>query len=431
MTDPRHRPFRGWRIVGLATIVGALTAPGQTIGVSVFIDHLVADLGLGRSQVSGAYLVGTLAGATALPAIGRRVDDRGVRRAMTWIALAFGVALVNMAAVRGLVWLAVGFAGIRMFGQGALSLVARIAVSLWFDRRRGLALGILIPAISALMALAPVALNAAIDAWGWRQAWLAAAAVVVAVIVPIARFGMIDRPADVGQVPDGSSGPPPDPETEAHLPSASTPSGPARSATRGEAVRSPGFLVLAVVSSVMSMMVTGLNFHQIQLLGEAGLTRGEAAIMFLPQVLGATVVGLTFGVLSDRRIGPFLPALTMVWLAGAHLLGATATNSAVVVLYAVALGASIGSISTVSSTLVPRWFGVANLGSIQGILTLAGVASSALGPLAVSIGASMAGGYREAALVLGVVPVAVGIAAWVWRPREPERMYELAADLVS
>ncbi len=429
MTDPRRPPrFRGWRIVALATIAGALTAPGQTIGVSVFIDHLVADLGLGRSQVSGAYLVGTLAGAAALPAIGRRIDDRGVRRSMTWIALAFGVALANMAAVRGLFWLAVGFAGIRMFGQGALSLVARVSVSLWFDRRRGLALGILIPAISALMALAPVVLNGAIDVWGWRNTWLAAAAVVVAVVVPIARFGMVDHPADVGQMPDGRStgvpGVPGAPESDA-------PVAPERSATRGEAVRSPGFIVLAAVSSVMSMMVTGLNFHQIRLLGEAGLSRGEAAVMFLPQVLGATVVGLTFGVLSDRRIGPYLPALTMVWLAAAHILGATATNSAMVVLYAVALGASIGSISTVSSTLVPRWFGIAHLGSIQGILTFAGVASSALGPLAVSIGASAAGGYQAASLVFAVVPVVVGIAAWLWRPRQPERRRDPVADLVG
>ncbi len=417
-------PFRGWRIVGLATVVGALTAPGQTIGVSVFIDHFVADLGLGRSQVSGAYLVGTLAGALAMPAIGRRIDEGGVRRSMTWISLAFGLAMVNMAGVRGLIWLAIGFAGIRMFGQGALSLVARIAVSLWFERRRGLALGILIPAISALMALAPVVLNAAIDAWGWRQAWLAAAAVVVAVVVPIARFGMIDRPADVGQVPDGSADASSAPDLHT-MPSSE------RSATRAEAVRSPGFIVLAAVSSVMSMMVTGLNFHQIQLLGEAGLSSGEAATMFLPQVVGATVVGLGFGVLSDRRIGPFLPSLTMVWLAGATLLGATAANPAIVVLYAVALGASIGSISTVSSTLVPRWFGVANLGSIQGILTFAGVASSALGPLTLSIGASLAGGYQEAALALTVVPVVVGVAAWVWRPHEPERRFDRATDLVS
>ena len=37
------------------------------------------------------------------------------------------------------------------------------------------------------------------------------------------------------------------------------------------------------------MLVTALNFHQIALLGESGFTETEAAIMFLPQVLGSSV----------------------------------------------------------------------------------------------------------------------------------------------
>ena len=57
------RRFLDWRIAGLATITGAMTGPGQTIGVSVSIDALIAELGLSRPQVSAAHLIGTLAGA--------------------------------------------------------------------------------------------------------------------------------------------------------------------------------------------------------------------------------------------------------------------------------------------------------------------------------------------------------------------------------
>ena len=64
----RFRP-RGYGILGLATITSVLTGPGQTIGVSVFIDHFVTDLGLSRSQVSTAYLIGTLSGAALLPRV--------------------------------------------------------------------------------------------------------------------------------------------------------------------------------------------------------------------------------------------------------------------------------------------------------------------------------------------------------------------------
>ena len=60
----RYKHFFGWRIVGLASITGAMTGPGQTIGVSVFIDHFIGDLGVSRSEVSTTYLIGTLASST-------------------------------------------------------------------------------------------------------------------------------------------------------------------------------------------------------------------------------------------------------------------------------------------------------------------------------------------------------------------------------
>ena len=37
-----RRAFLGWRIVALAIVTGALTGPGQTIGVSVFVDPFSA-----------------------------------------------------------------------------------------------------------------------------------------------------------------------------------------------------------------------------------------------------------------------------------------------------------------------------------------------------------------------------------------------------
>jgi len=44
LTDQRTRP--GWLVLGCAILAAGLTGPGQTIGVSVFIDHFVDDLSL-------------------------------------------------------------------------------------------------------------------------------------------------------------------------------------------------------------------------------------------------------------------------------------------------------------------------------------------------------------------------------------------------
>ena len=99
-----------------AILASVLTGPGQTIGVSVFIDHFVDDLNLTRAQVSTAYLIGTLTGSLFLPAVGRFIDRRGVRVAQTIIGILFAAALVNMSFVQGFITLAIGFTGIRLLG---------------------------------------------------------------------------------------------------------------------------------------------------------------------------------------------------------------------------------------------------------------------------------------------------------------------------
>ena len=402
----RHKTFFGWRMVALAAITGAMTGPGQTIGVSVFIDHFIEDLAISRSEVSTAYLIGTLAAALVLPTIGNRIDKVGVRRAMTMIAIAFGIALVGMAGVNGLVALVVGFFAIRLFGQGSLSLASTLAVTHWFDRKRGLALGIMATAMSILMALVPVILNLVIEAYSWRTAWIVAAVLVWVIVIPIAQWGLIDRPSDVGQYPDGvapSSGD----EAESVV---------APSATRAEALRTSRFWIVTMASATVGLLSTALNFHQISMLGDAGLSATEAAAMFLPQVIGAAVAGVFFGYLADRLTGNVLIPIVMGMLAISLLLTLVLAPGVAVILYAISLGAAGGSSRTVTATLLPRWFGVGHIGSIQATAGLIGVASTALGPVMFSVGRDALGSYGVAAAWFALIPLAVAIVAATMKP---------------
>ena len=405
------RSFYGWRILGLAIITGGLTGPGQTIGVSVFVDQFISDLGMSRSEVSTAYLIGTLIAALGLPLIGRRVDRVGVRRAMTVIGVAFGVALVGMAGVQGFVALAIGFVAIRLLGQGSLMLVSTVAVTLWFEKRRGTVLGIFTTGTAIVMALVPVGLSLVIEGYGWRVAWLTSAVMIWLVVVPIARFGMIDRPSDIGQVPDGPNPKKVEPSKEQTR----------VSATRAEALRTKRFWSLLAASATVGMLVTALNFHQISLLADAGLTATEAAVMFLPQVIGAAAAGLLFGYLSDRLTGRELIPMAMGLLIISLVLAASLTPGVAVVLYAVSLGAAGGAIRSVSATLLPRWFGVRHIGEIQGTASFINVASTALGPVVFALARDATGGYSGAATWFIVMPLLAGIVAATIRPVSPPR----------
>jgi hypothetical protein len=205
---PRTRTrFSGWRVVALAAVALGMTGPGQTAGVSVFVDPMMGALELTRSEVSTAYLIGTLGGAVAMPRVGRLIDDRGARVAMGLVGGVFGVVLAAMAGVVGMVTLVLGFTGIRAFGQGGLSLIATTSVAPWFSRRRGLAIGVTAAVGSALLSLVPILSASVIDVVGWRWAWIVLAVLVWLVVLPIALRGIIDRPSDVGQRVDGDPAP--------------------------------------------------------------------------------------------------------------------------------------------------------------------------------------------------------------------------------
>ena len=396
--------FYGWWIVGLASLVGVLTGPGQSIGVSVFRQHLSDGLDLSDSAIATAYMVGTLLSSTFQPRIGRWIDQVGVRRASTVFGITFALALAHMSTVHGIVWLAAGFFGIRLLGQGALSLTSSVAVMHWFDRRRGFALGLKMTLTMGGMSVVPILLAVAIEAWGWRIAWLAASAVIALTVVPVSWFGYVNRPADLGQVPDGGA--------PVHVERR----GSARpSATRATALRSTAFWALAAVTATNSLLGTGLLFHQTNLLGEIGYSNSQAAAMFLPQAVGAVIGGLTFGWLADRAVRPILPMVVMLFLASTMLLGGTSTAFPAVLLYSVVLGLTMGSGAAVQSSLLPALFGVGHIGSIAGTLGLVGVLASALGALTFSLGSIAFGDYRSASLWFTVLPLAVALFAYLSR----------------
>lgn len=389
-----------WVILGLATLSAGLTGPGQTIGVSVFVDRFVEDLSLTRDQVGAAYLVGTLSGAALLPWVGRQIDQRGVRLTQMVIGACFALALVNMSLVNGLVWLAVGFAGIRFLGQGSLSLVSTVTVSLRFRERRGTALGIFATLTAGLMALVPVLLSLVIDSIGWRRAWLVAAGAIACTVVPIAFFGLTSMPRGTrGSVVGGAALP----DGVNDLPRTSRETG---DFDRGEALRTRSFWMIAAVSGTTGMLSTALNFHQIDLMGEAGISETAAAALFLPQVIGSTLAGLVVGSLADRLGLRFLPAAGMVLLICAHLLGSMLSTGAIVIVYSMVLGATGGAVRTASSTLLPGWFGTTHLGSIQGSLTFFNVAASAIGPVVLSLTQGALDDYSPALVALAVIPAA-------------------------
>ena len=401
--------FRGWHILGWSTLLLALTAPGQTIGVSSFIDHMIDDLDIGRSSLSAAYLIATLTGSAALPSIGRWVDRRGVRLTTMVVGAAFGVAIALLGVAQGLLMLGVGFVGVRMLGQGSLSLIGDTSISLWFQARRGRAFAIAMTVSAGLMALSPLVFTALIDAVGWRQAWLITAVIIGVTVPSIGRFALVDRPSAIGQVPDGIPGV----TAETFVPQPSL--------TVSAAVRTPAFISLMSIVALSAALITGLTFHNVSVMGEGGLTETEAAAIFVPQMVGVVSASFIMGWLTDRIRAQVLVPIAGLSLAAALVFATTVSPGVAAIVYGLVSGIAGGSIRALGSALLPKWFGTDHIGAIRGISHTVAVAASATGPLILSIGNDLADSYQPVLLLCAAATAAIALStALVKDPIAPD-----------
>lgn len=396
--------FYGWHMLALASLVGILTGPGQSAAVSVFREHLSSGLDLSDSAIATAYLVGTLTSSVFQPRIGTWVDSVGVKRATIIIGVLFAIAVAHMSLIHGVVWLAVGFLGIRILGQGALSLTSTVAVAHWFNLRRGFAMGLKTTVTFSGMSAVPLILALTIEAWGWREAWLIAAVTILTTVVPIAFFGYVDRPSDLGQVPDGG-------KYEDQIVSNKR----AKSVTRDVAIRTRTFWTLASVTICSSLFGTGLIFHQSNILGEIGYSNSEAAAMFLPTAVGSILGGLGFGWLADRSIRPWLPGTSAFLIAATTFLGGSVTSFGGVICYVLLFGVGMGGVASLNTALLPALFGVGHIGSITGSLSFLSVLASSIGALAYSLGSNVFGDYRSTSVAFTLVPLFVACIAMMNR----------------
>ena len=397
-----NKGFYGWRIVVFAAIALALTGPGQTYGVSVFVDPMIEDLGISRTQMTTAYLIGTLVGALALPWIGQAIDRFGVRRTMAIIGALFGGLLIGMSLVSNIVGLTAGFIGIRMMGQGALNLTATTAVALWFTRKRGLAMGIVAAAGGVGMTLIPLLSERLIVDIGWRNTWLVEGLAVWVIVLPIALLGIRNRPSDVGQHVDGDSA------TDA-------PPAEVWGVTRKEALRSSFFWLVTVAVATISTITTAVVFHQIDLLGSRGLTPTEAAANFLLQTVATLIATLGIGALADR-VSPRIVLITsMAMMAGGLLLATAVTPGLLAIAFGMLIGAAGGAMRVVEATELPRYFGTLHIGAIRGVVTSVGIAGAAVGPVLFSLGHDVTGNYTAVLLASVALPVLVAFGALLVR----------------
>ncbi|MDF1513357.1 MAG: MFS transporter [Anaerolineae bacterium] len=410
--------YYGWIIFIVSVIGKVMTSPGQTYAFSIFIERFIEDLAISRSVVSTLYTFGTLTASLTLPFLGRQIDRRGPRVMVSVISIIFAVACLYMSFVQNAVMLGIGFAFMRMLGQGGLNIVSGVIVNQWWVRKRGMVLG-LAGVLTTLLGsgMFPSFLHLIIGSFGWRSSYRILALMLVGIMLPVGFLFYRGQPEEYGLLPDGDKQPV-DTKEIGRLQAIE------ENWTSSQAIRTAAFWIISLGLAAISMLGTGLQFHMVSIFQDAGLDAGVAASAYMSIAVTGAIFYLIGGILVDRIPVRYVLCAALIGQTTSLLLAPRIGNASVAFMYGVVLGITGSLQMTVSTVVWAKYFGRKYLGSITGIASLLGSGSSALGPMPMGIARDLMGSYTQALTMLAILPFVLSIVVLFARRPQKTQLHQ-------
>lgn len=357
------------------------SSPGQTIVVGVFIPSFAAAFGLSAGEIGGLYMLANLASAATLLAVGHLIDVVPLRRFSSFTIAGLAAACAVLALAPHPLVLGLGFYLVRLAGQGLMVHIEATATARAFTAERGRALGITALGLPIADGLMPGVMVGAIALLGWRPAYAAVAAVLVVLVLPVARALAARIPAGPVAAPQGVS----------HF------------ARLGGALailaRSRIVWAALPAFAILPFMLTGVFFYAAAIGAARGWAPGVIAASF--PVMAASHVAALFvsGALIDRFSGRALFA-AYAWpcLAGMVILAVVDAPWAVPAAM-ILIGVSGGIGKTTGTAIWAELFGTANLGAMRGFVAMYTSLATALAPFIWGLLADAGRGWAEILLL--------------------------------
>ena len=385
-----NKLFYGWVIVAVS-IVGLATG-WAAIGVfsfGAFIKPIELEFGWSRGEISVAQAVINLTGIAIAPVLGMMVDKYGIRKVLLPSSLMLGLLTASLYFLSASLWhfYAIWFL-IAVLGCAAAPLSYSAVIVNWFDRKRGIALGIGLAGVGLGAALIPPFAQSLISSYGWREAYLGLGALVVFIGFPILLFFLRNSPQEMGLLPDGD-------DASAALDSRSVAGFSVKETTR----QRPFWLMVGMFMCV-GMVVTSIIIHLHPMLVERGIDPAKAAkgqaILGLSLIFGRVFAGY----LMDRFFAPYVSIAFMMGPAIGIAILASGVSGAPVFLAIVLVGLAIGAEFDVMGYLTSRYSGLLAYGLIFGLLFSAFELGAAIGSVALGFCHDLTGEYTIALWVM-------------------------------
>jgi MFS family permease len=397
MTNAAASPriFYGWWMV-LVSCIAMAAGPILITGTfGIFVKPLAETFGWSRSAISFAFSLVALMVSLYAPVVGTFVDRFGPRKVIVCGAVVFGSGFCSFWFLSGSLWQFYGSYLLTAFGGACLtSIPFATAISRWFVRQRGIALGMMGTGVFLGGMYAPPLVTYVITHADWRWAYVMLGLLVWGIAIPTIGLFLVESPQQIGLRPDGRT------EEEPSQPIAASHRASGRDCTLAEARRTVPFWCMAVSFGLLSGALHGCITHLAPLLTDTGLSPQQAASALM-LLAGMGVLGrIIAGYLVDRFPAHLVAAGLFLIVAVGLLAGLNAGDQRLAFVFAAMIGLGFGAETDLMPYLIGHHFGLAAFGKIFGWLYGAFAFGAVLGPLLMGRVFDTTGSYQIALMIL-------------------------------
>jgi MFS family permease len=360
---------------------------------------VTSELGWSRGQFSSGLLASAVAAPIMTPFFGWLMDRHGIQKIALPAATLYALSLASFAIMTaGARWeIFVMFACASGFGASCGPLPYSKAITAWFDKERGFALGIATCGVGLGTFVIPTVAQTFVSAFGWRIGYVA-----VGIATWLLAFGMValfvrEPPGYVERLRKTH-----DEEAAAGRPTFGL-------ATRDAILGTHQFAILFIIFLLEGTANNGiLSGHFVPLLIDRGYTAPAAVALLGASGLAALVARVIVGFCLDIVNGPIFSAIVMLLPVGGVVLLWSGAGSPAPFFAAVLMGLAIGAEVDMLGFFTSRYFGRRSFGTLYGLIFAAFTIGIGIGPFILGVGFDAYHSYNQ---VLGAFIIALIVAA--------------------